>query len=99
MPWLPVGFAAGIAFYFTAEREPALWAAAATLAAALAVAIAVRRTRAFPFALALITVAGGFAAATMRTLVLADPILRQTVYDAAVTGFVEQREERERSVH
>ncbi|MGC2436218.1 MAG: competence protein ComEC, partial [Pseudolabrys sp.] len=29
MPWLPVAFGLGIAVYFTADREPALWTASA----------------------------------------------------------------------
>src|SRR5882672_8218435 len=29
MPWLPIAFGFGIAVYFTAEREPAWWAALA----------------------------------------------------------------------
>ncbi len=97
MPWLPVGFAVGVAFYFAAEREPAWWAAAAGAVAAVAIAVAARRTFGFPLALAVVAVAAGFAAATLRTLVSADPILRQPAFDAAVTGFVELREERERS--
>src|SRR5271168_3653531 len=36
MPWLPVAFGAGIAVYFSAEREPVWWVAAA---AALGVAM------------------------------------------------------------
>src|SRR6266540_1194914 len=88
MPWLPVGFAIGTAFYFAAEREPAGWAAAASLVAALVLAVAARRTYAFPLALAGVAIAAGFAAGTARTLLLADPILHQAVFDAAVTGFV-----------
>src|SRR6266700_1919716 len=40
MPWLPVGFGLGVAVYFTAEREPVWWVAAAV--AALAVMAAYR---------------------------------------------------------
>ena len=32
LPWLPVAFGSGIALYFAAEREPALWAGAAAAA-------------------------------------------------------------------
>ena len=29
LPWIPVAFGAGIAFYFTADREPVAWVTAA----------------------------------------------------------------------
>jgi len=41
LPWLPVAFGFGIVGYFTADREPALWAAAS---AALAVALVLTPT-------------------------------------------------------
>ena len=34
-PWLPVAFGFGIVLYFTADREPALWAALAAPRSAL----------------------------------------------------------------
>src|SRR6267142_1361973 len=61
VPWLPVAFGLGVAVYFSAEREPAAWAA--VLAAALFGACAVatrRRPFAFPLALALAAIAAGF---------------------------------------
>src|SRR5207237_9610600 len=54
VPWLAVAFGFGIVLYFTADREPALWAAAALFVAACAAAvIGRRRTVAFLIALAL----------------------------------------------
>ena len=44
VPWLPVAFGFGIVVYFTAEREPALWAALTLLAGAVAAAVALRGT-------------------------------------------------------
>ena len=44
VPWLPVAFGAGIVVYFTAPREPLLWAAA-VLAIALAAATIASRDR------------------------------------------------------
>jgi hypothetical protein len=42
MPLLPVAFGAGVIVYFTAEREPVWWVAAALAAAAMAVAFGLR---------------------------------------------------------
>ncbi|MGB7778293.1 MAG: competence protein ComEC, partial [Pseudolabrys sp.] len=54
MPWLPVAFGLGIAVYFTADREPALWTASALVFAATVVAVLTRRRAiAFPLALGL----------------------------------------------
>src|SRR5882672_7734902 len=43
VPWLPVAFGFGIVGYFTADREPAAWAASALVFVAVAIAIAARR--------------------------------------------------------
>ena len=66
LPWLPVAFGLGIAFYFTAEREPAWWGGNALTVLCVGFAIlARRRPVAFPAALALTAVAAGFATATL----------------------------------
>ena len=98
LPWLPVAFGLGIAIYFTAEREPAWWAGAglASLGAALAYA-ARRRPVAFPLALALTALAAGFATATLKTVQVAHPVLARPAGNVQIAGFVEVREERERS--
>ena len=36
LPWIPVAFGFGVVLYFTAEREPALWAAADSPVGAIA---------------------------------------------------------------
>jgi competence protein ComEC len=97
-PWLPVAFGLGVAVYFTAEREPWWMAALAAffLFAALAY-LARRRPVAFPLALVLTAFAAGFALITLRTAIIAHPVLDRPVFGASVTGFVEAREERERS--
>src|SRR5690242_15890180 len=98
MPWLPVAFGAGIAIYFAADREP-IWWVAVTLAGVLAAVAAVvhRRPIAFPFALALAATAAGFATATVRTLLIAHPVLQRPLYNVNISGYVEAREERERT--
>jgi competence protein ComEC len=96
-PWLPVAFGAGIALYFTAEREPSGWAAAALALAALVSAVLLRRRPiAFPLALAFMAATAGFAAATLRSAAIAHPVLA-TPATARISGWVEVREERERS--
>jgi len=98
MPWLPVTFGAGIAVYFTADREPAWWAALALAAALAGAAITARRRPiAFPLVLGGAAIAAGFATATLRTLALDHAVLRAPAYNVTLSGFVESREEREKT--
>lgn len=98
VPWLPVAFGIGIAIYFTASREPAWWAACAVAGLGLVLTVVLRnRPVAFPVALGLAMVALGFAVATLRTLWIAHPVLLFPVGNAELSGFVELREQRERS--
>ena len=98
MPWVPVAFGLGIAIYFSAEREPA-WVAAAVLAVGLAGITFLLRRRAvgFPIALMLTAASAGFAIVTFKAASIAHPILSRSAYGVALSGFVEVREERERS--
>lgn len=98
LPWLPVAFGLGIAAYFTAEREPAWWAALAltTLSAGFAF-LARAKPIAFPVALALTTATAGFAIATLKSVQVSHPILQTPAGNVEIAGFVEVREERERS--
>jgi competence protein ComEC len=98
MPWLPVGFGLGIALYFTAEHEPVWWVTAAVAAAAIACAFVVRaRPVAFPVALAFAAITSGFATATIKSRLVDHVVLRAPAYGVTVKGFVERREELERS--
>src|SRR5438046_3195315 len=47
LPWVPVAFGCGIAFYFAADHEPVLWVAAATAVALTLAAVLLRRSRLF----------------------------------------------------
>jgi competence protein ComEC len=98
VPWLPVAFGFGIVGYFGADREPAWWAATALAAVSFAAAFAARR-RPIGFALALgfAAITAGFATATLKTARLAHPVLKIPSASVQLTGFVEVREERERS--
>src|SRR4051812_6198884 len=98
LPWLPVAFGLGIAIYFTAEREPEWWAASAlTIAGVVITFLARKRPIGFPVALVLTSVAAGFAVATLKTKQVAHPVLLFSASNVEVAGFVEVREERDRS--
>lgn len=97
VPWLPVAFGAGIAVYFAAETEPSVWAVSIlTLIGAIAVILLRRRALAFPLALAFTAAACGLAIATWRAAVIEHPVLPFPA-TLKVSGWVEMREERERS--
>lgn len=98
LPWLPVAFSFGIVLYFTADREPTVWAAAGVAVATIVLVVALRRsTVGFPLMLAVAAVAAGFAVATLHTARIAHPVLQHPVATATLSGFVEVREEREKS--
>jgi competence protein ComEC len=98
LPWLPIAFGLGIALYFAAEREPLWWAAVSlALACACVAVLARRRPIAFPLALAAAAVSAGFAVATLKTVQVAHPVLVRTAANVTIAGFVEVREERERT--
>jgi competence protein ComEC len=98
VPWLAVAFGFGIVGYFTADREPAWWASTSAAAVAIAIAYAARlRPAGFPLALGTAAVATGFAVATLNTIYIAHPVLQTPASSVTLSGFVEVREERERS--
>lgn len=97
-PWVPVAFGTGIASYFAADREPAIWAVLPMAAAAAALAfLARRRAVAFPIAIAVAGGLAGLAVATLQAARISHPVLKAPIASAALSGFVEIREERERS--
>jgi competence protein ComEC len=98
MPWMPIAFGFGVVLYFTAEREPAPWAALA-LAAVCAIMAFLARARpiAFPLLLGVATATAGFAVVTFKATQIAHPILQHTAWNIALSGFVEVQEERERT--
>jgi competence protein ComEC len=98
MPWLPVAFGTGIAVYFAAPREPVLWVVLLLMLACAGSAILLRaRPIGFCVALGLATAAAGFAAATFKTMLIGHPVLHHIASNVEIAGFVEVREERERS--
>src|SRR5499426_861108 len=98
VPWLAIAFGLGIVVYFAVDQEPASWAAASLLGATGVAAILVRhRPVAFPLAIGAAAVAAGFATVTIKRAIIAHPVLSVPVWNAEIGGFVEAREERERS--
>jgi len=98
LPWLPVCFGIGIVIYFAAEHEPALWGGL-TLAGFLAVIAYVARARpvAFPLLIGATAAAAGFAVATVKTARVAHPVLQHSAWNVPLSGFIEVREQRERT--
>src|SRR5882757_767821 len=97
LPWIPVAFGAGIAFYFAAAREPVAWVTASTAAVLGTVAFLLQRQKAFPAAVMIAALAAGFATATLKTARVAHGVLARPMFSVSLKGFVETREERERT--
>src|SRR4029079_8762183 len=97
LPWVPVAFGTGIAFYFTADHEPVLGVAVTAAAALCAAAFLFRRQRIFPFVVMIAAVAAGFATATWKTSRIAHGVLARPMYSVSLSGFVETRDIRERT--
>jgi competence protein ComEC len=98
VPWLPIAFGFGVILYFAADREPFLWAAITLTTIAVALCVAARaRPLAFPVAVAAAAIAFGFTLATWKTARIAHPVLSAPAFNVLLSGFVESREERERS--
>jgi competence protein ComEC len=97
LPWVPVAFGAGIALYFAAAHEPVAWVVATTACLLALAAALLRRSFAFPYVLLVAAMAAGFATATWKSTRIAHEVLAKPLFGVALTGFVETREERERS--
>src|SRR3984885_7825856 len=97
LPWVPIAFGTGIAFYIAADREPILPVAAATAAVLGVAAFLLRRHKFFPLAVMVAGVAAGFATATVRTAYIAHEVLVRPAYSVSLSGFVEARDIRERT--
>src|SRR3989440_2697440 len=97
LPWVPVAFGTGIAFYFAADHEPVLTVAAAAAVAFCAAAFFLRRHKLFPAAIMIAAIAAGFAVATLRTAHIAHAVLARPAYSVTLSGFVEARDIRERT--
>jgi competence protein ComEC len=97
LPWVPIAFGTGIAFYFAADHEPvAPVAAFAAIGFGLA-AFLLRRQKVFPLAVMIAAMAAGFATATWKTRIIAHGVLARPMYAVSLSGFVETRDVRERT--
>jgi len=67
LPWVPVAFGAGIALYFSVDREPVLPIAPSSRSDFAVVASMARRNGFFPALVMIAAVAAGFATATWKT--------------------------------
>jgi competence protein ComEC len=97
LPWIPVAFGVGIALYFAASREPVTVVVAPVAVMACVFALAVRRKPMFPYMALVAALLAGFATATLKTTYVSHTVLLTPVGSAAVEGFVETHEERERT--
>lgn len=97
LPWVPVAFGAGIAIYFAADREPIAWVTAIIAVAFCVAAFAARRNRMFPLIVMLAALAAGFAVAALKTARIAHGVLARPMFSVSMKGFVETRDERERT--
>lgn len=97
LPWIAVAFAAGIAAYFGAEREPVANVVAPIAVLLGIVAFFARRWRAFPILVLFAALVAGFAVATLKAARVSHVVLTQPLYAVAMKGFVEARDERERT--
>ncbi len=97
LPWVPVAFGTGIAFYFTADHEPVASVSAVAAAAFCLAAFLLRRHKIFPLAVMIAAIAAGFAVATWKTARVAHGVLARPAYSVSLSGFVETRDIRERT--
>src|SRR5437879_2651840 len=97
LPWVPVAFGTGIAFYFTADREPVASVTAVAAIGFCAAAFLLRRQKVFPIAVMIAAMAAGFAVATSKTARVAHGVLARPMYSVSLSGVVETRDIRERT--
>jgi competence protein ComEC len=97
LPWVPVAFSTGIAFYFTADHEPVAPVAAIAALLLCLVAFLLRRQKMFPVAVMIAALAAGFAVAAWKTMRIGHGVLARPMYGVALSGFVETRDIRERT--
>jgi competence protein ComEC len=97
LPWVPVAFGTGIAFYFTADHEPVLPVTVVAAAVLCVATFVLRRQKAFPALVMIAAMAAGFAAATWKTAWVAHGVLARPAFSVSLSGFVETRDIRERT--
>jgi competence protein ComEC len=87
--WVPVVMGVGVAIYFDLPAEPSAAVGLALLTGSIALLVALRRVPAGrAFGVALFALAGGFAAAQLRTAMVAAPVLSQKLDSIRIEGRV-----------
>lgn len=87
--WLPVPLALGIAFYFSLPVEPPLLAGPVAIAMLVAIWAPFHANKVFMhFWVIALLVVMGFSAGSLRTWVVAAPVLEKKAYGVTVTGRV-----------
>jgi competence protein ComEC len=97
LPFVPVAFSLGIAFYFAAEHEPVAALAAGIALILVLAAFMLRRQKLFAPLVLIAAVASGFADATLKTLLIGHGVLTRPLFSVSLSGFVEARDIRERT--
>ena len=95
--WIAVAFGAGVTAYFAADREPIVWIVIPLALSLVAAAVLARKLRLFVPVALIAAAAAGFATATLKTERIAHGVLARPMFSVTLAGFVEVREERERS--
>jgi competence protein ComEC len=97
LAWVAVAFGTGIAAYFAADREPLVWIVVPIAGAFVLAAVLARRLRLLAPVVLIAAAAAGFATATVKTARIEHGVLARPMFSVTMAGFVETREERERS--
>jgi competence protein ComEC len=95
--WIAVAFGTGIAAYFATDREPIVWIVIPLAAALVIAAFFARGLRSFVGIALVAAAAAGFATASLKTARIEHGVLARPMFSVTLAGFVEVREERERS--
>src|SRR6059058_2720681 len=75
LPWVPVAFGAGIAFYFAADHEPIASVTAIAAVGLCLAAFLLRRQKMFPVTVMIAALVAGFAVATWKTMRIGHGVL------------------------
>lgn len=95
--WLPVCLGAGIAAYFSFDREPAIWIGPLGIAACCVVGLAGRRRTVWLIpAIALGVAALGLGLAQLRAASVAEPILEKRIGPVEIAGRLIANERRDK---
>src|SRR5262249_32178232 len=84
LPWVPVAFGTGIAFYFAADHEPVLSVAASVAITLCVLAVLLRRQKIFPAIAVVAALAAGFATAGWKTARVAHGVLARPIFSVSL---------------